>query len=158
MVSVRRVAGDQWEEWRALRLAALAEAPEAFASTLADWSGRNDREDHWRARLEQVPLNLVVDVDHVPAGMVSAAAPANGTVEMLSLWVAPARRGSGVADALVDAVVRWARPRADHVLAVVRVANRPAIALYERHGFHDVGWATEPTARNPERRMVLPLR
>lgn len=157
MVSVRSVGAEQWEEWRGLRLAALTEAPDAFAATLADWTGPNDRAERWRARLEQVPLNLVGDVDGEPAGMASATAPDGGSIDLLSLWVTPAHRGEGVADALVAAIIGWARPRADRLVAVVRVANRHAVELYRRHGFDDAGWATAPTAPFPERRMVLPL-
>ncbi|MBU7600615.1 hypothetical protein JGS22_024025 [Streptomyces sp. P38-E01] len=36
---------------RLLRLAALAEAPYAFGTTLAQWQGEGDRPDRWRARL-----------------------------------------------------------------------------------------------------------
>lgn len=160
MVVVRPIGPDRWELWRSLRLSALADAPEAFAATLADWTGPHDREARWRHRLERVPLNLVAEVDGEPAGMASATAPdEENAVELLSLWVPPARRGAGVADALVDEVARWARARAraDRLVAVVRVANEHAVALYERHGFRDTGWATEPTATFPERRMVLVL-
>lgn len=42
---------DDWPIWRELRLAALAEAPQAFGSRLADWQGEGDREERWRDRL-----------------------------------------------------------------------------------------------------------
>jgi len=49
---------DDWQLWRELRLAALAEAPDAFGSTLAEWSGAGDTEQRWRTRLHGVALNL----------------------------------------------------------------------------------------------------
>jgi hypothetical protein len=39
----------------------------------------------------------------------------------------------------------------------VRHGNRAAIALYVRHDFRDVGWASGPGDPHPERRMVLDL-
>src|SRR3954453_6244730 len=89
-IEVRELTPDDWRLWRARRRAALAEAPAAFGSTLAEWSGPADTEERWRARLSGVPLNLVLTKDGEPAGMVSATAPsAHRTVELISLWVAP---------------------------------------------------------------------
>lgn len=138
MLELRVVTADDWALWRALRLAALAEAPEAFGSTLAEWSGEGDREQRWRARLS-IPgaHELVVHLDGAPVGMVSGVPTADaGVVEMISMWVSPAGRGRGVGDRLVEAVVQWARERGATTLrlAVMR-DNAPAIALYERHGF-----------------------
>jgi ribosomal protein S18 acetylase RimI-like enzyme len=133
-----------------MRRAALAEAPAAFGSTLAQWSGPGDTEERWRARLSGVPLNLVLTVDGEPAGMVSATAPSDHrTVELISLWVTPSARGHGVADAAVTWVLRWARAKhgADVVLSV-RADNHPALTLYRRHGFTDAGPAPDdPTER-----------
>lgn len=144
MLELRVVTADDWALWRALRLAALAEAPEAFGSTLAEWSGEGDREQRWRARLS-IPgaHELVVHLDGAPVGMVSGVPTADaGVVEMISTWVSPAGRGRGVGDRLVGAVTQWARERGATTLrlAVMR-DNAPAIALYERHGFAAV--ATE---------------
>ena len=52
MVELWVVTPEAWRTWRELRLAALAEAPYAFTSRLADWQGEGDREDRWRERLE----------------------------------------------------------------------------------------------------------
>jgi ribosomal protein S18 acetylase RimI-like enzyme len=153
---VRAVQSDQWQEWRALRLAALGEAPYAFGSTLGQWSDAG--EDLWRHRLMSVPLNLVAMLDDQPVGMVAVTAAADRVVELISMWVAPVGRGRGVGDALIQAVVSWARGQpADQVILAVRVGNSHAVALYERHGFRDAGWASTPDDPWPERRMVLAL-
>lgn len=94
MVEVFLAGPDDWQVWRGLRRAALAEAPAVFGSTLAEWSGTGDTEPRWRLRLARVALNLVLTEAGQPAGMVSATAPdADGAVELISLWVAPAARG-----------------------------------------------------------------
>ena len=152
MIEVRELTPDDWQLWRAMRRAALAEAPAAFGSPLAQWSGPGDTEERWRARLSGVPLNLVLMVDGEPAGMVSGTAPSDHrTVELISLWVAPSARGQGVADAAVSRVLQWAcvEHAADVVLSV-RADNHPGIALYRRHGFTDAG----PSPDDPAERLM----
>jgi ribosomal protein S18 acetylase RimI-like enzyme len=163
MISVREVTVDGWSEWRALRLAALGDAPYAFGATLADW--RDADEARWRQRLDSVALNLIADLAGQPVGMVSATAPsvrgdrADREVELISMWVGPAGRGHGVGDALIQAVVHWARGQAAaRVILAVREGNWQAVSLYERNGFRDAGWASAPTDPLPERRMILTLR
>lgn len=51
VIELRVLTPDHWPAWRELRLAALAEAPYAFGSRLADWQGDRDREQRWRDRL-----------------------------------------------------------------------------------------------------------
>ena len=91
--------------------------------------------------------------------MVSGGAePEERAVGLLSMWVSPVARGRGVGDALVDEVVRWAwASDAARVVLDVRASNGPAIALYARHHFIDVGTATPPGDPHPERRMVREL-
>jgi ribosomal protein S18 acetylase RimI-like enzyme len=147
VIERRLLTADDWREWRALRLRALAVDPAAFGSTLADWSGPRDAEERWRRRFADVPVNLLLDLDGEPAGMV-AAVPADDAVELISLWVAPEARGRGVGEAAIAAVVELAGNRP--VVLSVRAANRPAIALYTRCGFVDEG----PDPEDPlERRM-----
>jgi ribosomal protein S18 acetylase RimI-like enzyme len=156
--TIRPLTEDQWPEWRVLRLAALAADPDAFGSTLADWSGPGDDESRWRERLSGVALNLVADLEGEAVGMASATLQVDGTAEVLSMWVAPSARGRGVGDALMVAALQWARENdAERVALDVRHGNRAAIALYVRHDFRDVGWASGPGDPHPERRMVLDL-
>ena len=142
---------DDWRIWRSLRLAALANAPAAFGSTLAEWTGPGDTEPRWRARLATVALNVVLTLDDQPAGMVSATAPGRDDgVELISLWIAPFARGRGVGDAAIDCVVAWARAEYGDASVVlsVKTDNKPALHLYRRYGFTDAGPSPDaPTER-----------
>ncbi len=75
VVEVFLAAPDDWQVWRGLRRAALAEAPAVFGSTLVEWSGTGDTEPRWRLRLASVALNLVLTEAGQPVGMVSATHP-----------------------------------------------------------------------------------
>jgi ribosomal protein S18 acetylase RimI-like enzyme len=152
VIEIHELTPDDWRLWRALRRAALAEAPDAFGSTLAEWSGPRDTEERWRTRLTDVPLNLVLRLDGEPAGMVSGTAPTpGGEVELISFWVAPSARGRGVADAAITEVVKWARDtHGAGVVLSVRTDNDRAIAVYRRHGFADAG----PSPDDPAERLM----
>jgi len=133
---------DDWQLWRELRLPALAEAPDAFGSTLAEWSGAGDTEQRWRTRLHGVALNLVLTANGGSVGMVSATAPdIEGQVELISLWVAPAARGQGVGDEAIRQVLAWARREhpGSRIVLSVKTDNDSASRLYQRHGFVDAG-------------------
>lgn len=159
MILVRVVTEGDWREWRRLRQAALAEAPDAFSSTLTEWTGAGDTEDRWRGRLRNVAFNAVADLDDVAVGMVGAVPRDAGTVELISMWVAPAGRGRGVGDALIGAVARWAAAQGCSRLVLnVRAANRHAAALYARAGFVDTGPDPDcPEGPGAERIMVRDL-
>lgn len=153
MIQQLALSPDDWRVWRECRLASLADSPDAFSSTLAQWTGDGDTESRWRTRLATVAFNVVLTVDGQPLGMVSATAPGHeGTVELMSLWVAPAARGQGVGDLAVAAVVAWAGAEHGDVSVVlsVKAGNTPAIRLYERHGFTDAG----PSPDDPSERLM----
>jgi ribosomal protein S18 acetylase RimI-like enzyme len=138
VIEVRVAGPDDWPLWRRLRRAALAEAPDAFRSTLAQWSGDGDTEQRWRDRIDAVALNLVLYLDGQPVGMVSATDPARGAdVELISLWIAPEARGRFVGDAAIEGVIAWADEHhpGRSIRLVVKQGNRPALTLYRRHGF-----------------------
>ncbi len=141
MVELRILSPDDWPLWREVRLAALAEAPEAFGATYEYWSGEGDTEARWRSRLRDVPCNVVSMDGERPTGQASGTAlDAEGRVELISMWVAPPARGTGVGDALVAAVVAWARGvGASAVRLGVREGNKAAIGLYVRAGFVALG-------------------
>lgn len=142
VLRMRALAPDDWPIWRRLRLTALAEAPDAFGSRLADWQGNGDRPERWRARLAVAgSYHTVAEFDGEPVGMASGMPTGtDGVVELVSMWVAPSARGQGVAGRLVEDVERWARdlPATELRLAVAE-GNQAAASLYRRHDFRFTG-------------------
>ncbi|OLL75739.1 acetyltransferase [Pseudonocardia sp. Ae168_Ps1] len=159
-ITVRELEPDDWRTWRALRLAALAEAPHAFHSRLEDWLGAGEQE--WRDRLAAPNRHLVADLDGRPCGQVVAVPPdETGTADLIALWVAPHARGTGAAEALVSAVLDRAGGWGAGRLALhVVVGNERAAALYRRLGFVDLGPIERPdgiTEHRMERGVPRPV-
>ena len=135
------MAPDAWGRVRAIRLRALADAPDAFGTTLAQDEARPLGE--WRARLEDPEAaTFLASAGGRDAGLVTVRpyGESGGPAGLFGMWVAPEARGQGVGGALVDAVVAWARARGcARVLLDVADANPPAIRLYESRGFRPTG-------------------
>ena len=76
------------------------------------------------------------------------------------MWVAPEARGQGVGNALIDAVIEYARSSgASRLLLDVADHNQQAIALYARKGFKLNGkTGTLPAPRNHIREHQRELR
>jgi len=139
VIEIRALVPVSWRLWRDLRLAALAEAPAAFTSRLADW--RDADEQRWRERLA-IPgsVNLVALLDGTPAGMASGLPGQDGTPHLSSMWVSPAGRGQGIGDRLVQAVAEWAGQRGAAALRLtVAEGNERAVAMYRRNGLAGTG-------------------
>jgi ribosomal protein S18 acetylase RimI-like enzyme len=148
-----------WVRYRAIRLAALADAPYAFGATLATERTWGERE--WRNRLTRGRYYLGMltdDGDGQPmatAGAISSATPAHpDDVQLVGVWAAPAARGTGLADAVVSAVVNEAPGR---VHAWVAATNHAALRLYTRLGFRLTG-ARQPLPSDQTRDEVALVR
>jgi GNAT superfamily N-acetyltransferase len=161
VIETRVLGSDDWKVWRELRLAALSEAGYAFGSQLADWQGDGDREDRWRDRLT-IPgsYNLVVTLDGQVVGMASGVrTDQEQIVELISMYVAPAGRGRGVGDLLVQSVEQWARQVGAETLRLAVVeGNGNALALYERNGFRDTGELGDLMPDGVRRELVMAKR
>jgi len=141
-MAVRRIRAEEWRALRALRLRALADAPDAFLMTLADVE--LDPDEVWQEWAERAATSerTAVFVDDDFTGMAGGHVGEGDDSDavLFGMWVAPERRGSGLAEALVETVVGWARTRGvERVVLNVVDSNTPAIRLYERCGFRDTG-------------------
>ena len=148
---------DDWQEYRAIRLAGLAEAPYAFSSTLAGESQLS--EASWRQRLTARAQFVVRQAGHA-VGTAGAYAE-DGAAHLVAMWVAPDWRGRGVGDVLVPAVLSWARQAGYPAISLwVTIGNRAAQGLYARHGFRATG-AIQPVRPDEpdhlEQEMMLTL-
>lgn len=133
---VRPLGPDDWATLARVRLTALADAPEAFYSTLAQEEHRTEAE--WRASAEQLSWFAALDAGGAAAGLVAVVhgGPPPGDAMLISMWTAAAHRGSGLAGQLVDAALGAARAAgADRLTLWVRTGNARAISSYQREGF-----------------------
>lgn len=150
-MEIRRIRDDEGVRLRALRLQALADAPTAFGSTLAE--AQTHSQEYWdhlarEAATADTSARFVAEEDGIWYGMVGALVTRNqaDTVQLVSMWVDPARRRVGIGTALVEAVLEWARGRGARCVQLwVTDTNRQAKSVYARNGFV----ATEQTQSLP---------
>ena len=139
-VSVCRVRPDHWEVHRAVRLAMLLDTPLAYGSTFPREAGMSG--EQWRARMKDSTSWLAFDGE-LPLGSVTlfhAPDQPPGEAYLVAMWVASHARGSGVADALLAALVEDARSSGVHrVVLDVADGNERARGFYERWGFVATG-------------------
>jgi len=144
------------ERLRAIRLRALRDAPDAFATTLEEAAARPA--DSWDRQLEQLATFVATDGD-CDLGLVRGALHdrVRDTGHLISMWVAPEARRQGVGSALIDAVVHWARTRGlSRLLLDVVETNTSAIAAYTRKDFVPNGEVgTFPPPRHHVREIQL---
>jgi ribosomal protein S18 acetylase RimI-like enzyme len=159
---VRQARAGDWEELRELRLRALADAPDAFASTRGQEAAF--AEEVWRRRAEGGPgsASFIASQDGTDTGMAAIFVEPNvpGRAHLVGMWVDPRHRRRGVASALIDQALRWAgERRAREMVLWVADHNTAARELYRRLGFRPTG-ERQPLPSNPaltESLLRLPL-
>lgn len=161
-IMVRRIQPDQAHVLRSVRLAALADRPEAFGSTHEREVAFSD--ELWAARAMEsssgaTSATFLAWKDRTPVGIVAGFRDGD-LVELVSMWTGPEARRRGVGRRLVDAVVGWAGASgATRVELWVTRGNDDAQRLYAAAGFTVTG-DHQPLASDPckdELRMVRPV-
>jgi GNAT superfamily N-acetyltransferase len=152
-----RLTDDAWPVLREVRLAALADAPASFGTTLAE--EQTHGEQHWRDTIRAGAV-FVALLSPNPLGAAGQAAvgvaggiprPREGECGLGAMWVAPALRGRGLADRLVAAVIDWARAGRHQRVGLWAPADNPrACRFYQRQGFQPTG-VTRPFPGAPGR-------
>ncbi|MBV8186992.1 MAG: GNAT family N-acetyltransferase [Alphaproteobacteria bacterium] len=153
-LQIRRIRPDEGLQLRALRLKALANAPTAFGSTLAQEEAF--AEDVWHARAVSGAagtdlVTFIAELDGRWVGLATGLALGSdrSEPELVGMFVDGEARRLGVGGALVESVVGWARARGALRLTLsVTATNQAAIALYRRCGFQPTG-AAKSLAHDP---------
>jgi ribosomal protein S18 acetylase RimI-like enzyme len=154
---VRLSAGDG-ARLRAIRLRALSDSPDSFATTFEEAAARSL--ESWERQLDEIATFVAVaganDVGLVRGTLHDQR---KDTGYLISLWVVPEARGQGIGAGLVSAVVAWARERRLVRLVLdVGEHNARALALYTRMGFLPNGTtSTLPPPRDPSREIQLAM-
>jgi ribosomal protein S18 acetylase RimI-like enzyme len=108
----------------------------------ADWRRRISAGGSFLAYLPEVDAGA-------PVGIVAGVGAGPGVIELISAWVRPQARGRGVGEALVGAVVGWARTKGMNCVRLwVTKENGGARRLHERCGFTPTG-ERQPSASGP---------
>ena len=148
MPTVEQITPANALAYKRIRLWALQDSPMAFGSTYARESQFTDAD--WIKRAANLNTERSVGYLAVDAGNCCGIAGAfldeqnPLRADLVSMWVAPAARRTGVGGALIDAIRSWSRLRGAYTLRLmVTSENHSAIKFYEGIGFNMTGH-TEP--------------
>ncbi|MFD0359898.1 GNAT family N-acetyltransferase [Nocardia sp. GCM10030253] len=135
---VHQLDQNEWTVVRAVRLAALIESPPGtFGSTFEVASGWSEQQ--WRQWTAGRTL-FTADIEDGTAVAAVGAMLENSLPVVVSMWVAPNHRGTGLSDQLLHAVIDWAHASGHQELQLwVLQSNRSAESLYRRNGFTRIG-------------------
>ena len=160
MLTIRRIGLDEGTLYREIRLDSLADSPDAFSTTFESANKRSL--ESWIEQADSAAVGrdraiFLAFIDDEPVGIAGLYGDAEEQAlgGVVQVWVAHAHRGSGVAGALLDSVVSWARDSGfERISAWVNDENRRAARFFGKHGFEMTG-KTEPF--RPESAQVARL-
>jgi ribosomal protein S18 acetylase RimI-like enzyme len=148
-VTIARLGPCDWQEFKLLRLQALATDPQAFLASYDDCRSWPDL--IWREQLEAAAGGseswlLFARRGHVLTGMIGAHLTEEpGVAEIGSVFVTPEARGHGLGAALMEAMLQ--ELRGNRALGTARlhvnVAQAAAIHIYTCLGFAIAGYDRE---------------
>jgi len=142
--SVRRLTRKDFDAYLAIRLEALTNHPESYATSPENFAARprQETEDFLSRR---AVFGVVTEAGTL-AGIVvydrDSGERDSHRGWLLQVYVKPSLRGSGAALAMIEAAVEHARTEVIQVHLMVGAHNAPAIRLYEKAGFTTYG--TDP--------------
>jgi GNAT superfamily N-acetyltransferase len=155
---VRQLAREEWSLLRALRLAALADAPDQFGETSSSASQRSAEE--WSALTSSDTPGAtfsthIAEVDGAPVGMAFAIQDRVDAAcgRLGGMWVVPAARSVGIGMALVRAVLDWSRSGGMQRVRLWVMPSTGADRLYRRAQFIPTG-AQKPFPNDDSRSLI----
>jgi len=153
MAILEQITPENASAFKTTRLQALQDSPTAFGSTYAKESQLSDgdwfkRADDWTSNRS---IGYLAMASGEPCGIVAAFLGEDDPrqAHLVSMWVAPAHRRSGVGRILIEAIRAWAVKKEAHLLRLTVTSNNlSAIEFYQRNSFSMTG-NTEPYPNDP---------
>lgn len=133
---IRQIGHQDLQAYKALRLEMLAKHPESFGGSVEETKAMTDKD--LLAWLGKSTLFGAFDNERLvgTAGFYTQLnAKTKHRGNLFGVYVAPDRRGKGVGDALMEAVIDHAKTVCLQIHASVTMGNDAAFDLYKRHGF-----------------------
>lgn len=139
-IAVRRLTPDDYEALREVRLEALRLNPAFFSADPAQEEAFS--REQWLARLASA-VSFGGFVDAALCGLVVFSRPVSPklahTGDLGAMYVRDQARGTGLADAMIEAVLDHAANEVEQIKLTVNAENARAVKFYERHGFRVIG-------------------
>lgn len=139
-MNVRLLTAEDYDALRELRLESLRLLPASFAADLTQEEAM--AKDEWLSRLASAS-SFGGFIDGKLSGMVVLSRPSRPklahTGDIGAMYVCDSARGTGLADALMTALLEHASRIVEQVQLTVNAENVRAIKFYERHGFREIG-------------------
>jgi ribosomal protein S18 acetylase RimI-like enzyme len=150
MPTLVRISPENAAAFRMVRLQALKEDPTSFGSTYAKeselteaewlkraarWSG--EKSVGYLAVNQEMPNQRMQD-QGMPCGIVASYVDEEDPqrAQVVSMWVSPTHRRSGLGTLLIDAIQKWATAQGvSELQLMVTNINHGAIQFYQRLGF-----------------------
>ena len=140
MSTARRLNLGEGPLYRAVRLEALRESPDAFSSRYEEAIARSDQS--WADQADSSSTGsdraTFVILEDQPVGLAALYRDQSDSEvgELIQMWVSPEARGRSAAADLLLVIVGWAGSnRFSHVKAEVMKNNARALRFYEKFGF-----------------------
>lgn len=139
---------ERWQEYKALRLHALLEAPQSFLKSFDEESQKTDIE--WQELLKESlegksRFFVFAESDGVLIGMMGAFVDTHEKVKhiatIVSVYIEPAFQGKGISSVLMKELLQNIQKNSSitRLDLMVVTTQESAIALYKKFGFETVG-------------------
>jgi len=145
-MEIRKLTSNDAEDYWNLRLEALQQDPEAFATTYEDAISRVDPLKSVASKMaadESATLGAFIDNELVGVMTITqeGAPKLRHRVNLFAVYVTPKVRGKRVGTALLQEVVEYTKqmPLVEKINLTVVSTNETAIKLYEKVGFKSFG-------------------
>lgn len=135
-IQTRQLTDKDMHDFRHIRLSALKNNPEMFASTY-DIEAKKPLDVFLKVVLDYVVFGTYHQNNIIGMLIFHQEEDLNGIAHahLYGFFIEPAWRGQGIATQLLQTVLAYAQPRVKKIRLSVVATNTPAIHLYQKQGF-----------------------
>ncbi|BBM88008.1 GNAT family N-acetyltransferase [Candidatus Uabimicrobium amorphum] len=140
-ITARQIQPNEWALMKKIRLAALQDAPQAFATSFATAQKMSDA--HWQQRTSEGAQGeksfCAIAFDNQKPIAMGVGLPDEDNEHhshLVAMWVSPEYRGTNTARLILEEIFHWAKKRnALFMFAGVKENNHRAENFYKKMGF-----------------------
>jgi len=139
--SISAINETDWEVYKKIRLSALLESPQAFATKYED--AKNRTAESWKNQCNEMAqrtnaIAFIGYLNHLPISLCGLYRNKNQDAEweIVQVWTDPFFRGKGISAEMFAHVINWSKhEHIEKLLAKVYADNNRAKKFYTKMGF-----------------------